>query len=69
MSDAVKDSAVHYDPPIDNSTDDINAYRAENGLNPLTWSDELGEQANKRATEQTDNIVNIESLSYLKCLL
>lgn len=38
--------------------DDINAYRAENGLNPLTWSDELGEQANKRATEQTDNIVN-----------
>ena len=38
--------------------DDINAYRAENGLNPLTWSDELGVQANKRATEQTDNIVN-----------
>ena len=38
--------------------DDINAYRAENGLNPLTWSEELGEQANIRAQEQTDNCVN-----------
>lgn len=38
--------------------DDINAYRAENGLNPLTWSDELGQQANTRAQEQTDNTVN-----------
>ena len=38
--------------------DDINAYREENGLNPLTWSDELGEQANTRAAEQTDNMVN-----------
>ena len=38
--------------------DDINAYRAENGLNPLTWSEELGEQANTRAAEQTDNMVN-----------
>ena len=38
--------------------DEINAYRAENGLNPLTWSEELGEQANTRAAEQTDNMVN-----------
>ena len=42
--------------------DDINAYRAENGLNPLTWSDELGEQANTRAREQTDNVVNNDGL-------
>ena len=38
--------------------DEINAYREENGLNPLTWSDELGQQANTRAQEQTDNTVN-----------
>lgn len=38
--------------------DEINAYREENGLNPLTWSEELGEQANIRAQEQTDNCAN-----------
>ena len=42
--------------------DEINAYRAENGLNPLTWSDELGQQANTRAQEQTDNCVNNDGL-------
>lgn len=38
--------------------DEINAYRVENGLNPLTWSDELSEIANIRAKEQSDLVYN-----------
>lgn len=38
--------------------DEINRYREENGLNPIEWSDELSDQANTRAQEQTDNVYN-----------
>ena len=40
MSDAVKDSAVHYDPPIDDSIDDINAYLDGNNRSLYNFRDE-----------------------------
>lgn len=38
--------------------DEINAYRIENGLNPLTWSNEMEDVANMRAQEISDYTEN-----------